>query len=236
MTKSAVSHANLNKLSRNNKSKKIISILSEFSELRNCDILEIGTGSGYIINHLSKISKSASSVDINDERKIKSGYSFRKINDEHLPFKDNSFDIILSNHVIEHLPNHELHLSEIYRVLKDNGIVYLATPNKYWIMEAHHKVPFLAYLPRELSTIYLKILKNKEWDIYPLSFGMLKKLIKKQFVLKNFTIDIIKQPKKYNLDIMKMIHPLLEILPISILKMLNPFFPDYILILQKHNK
>ena len=114
MTKSAVSHANLNKLSRNNKSKKIISILSEFLELQNCDILEIGTGSGYIIRDLSKISKSGSSVDINDERVIKSGYSFRKLNDEHLPFKDNSFDIVISNHVIEHLPNQELHLSALH--------------------------------------------------------------------------------------------------------------------------
>ena len=212
--------------------KKIISILSDFKKLENCDVLEIGTGSGYISNVLSKNCKSMNSVDINDERLEKTGYQFKKINDENLPFTDNRFDIVISNHVIEHVPNQELHINEIYRVIKKNGILYLATPNKFWILEAHHKVPFIAFLPRKLSSIWLKILKNKEWDIYPLSFGMLKKLTRNKFELKNFTIDVIKNPTKYNLDIIKIIHPLLKRMPIIVIKMFNSFVPDYILILK----
>ena len=39
----------------------------------------------------------------------------------HLPFASNSMDIILCNHVLEHIPDHLQALSELYRVLKPGG-------------------------------------------------------------------------------------------------------------------
>lgn len=38
-----------------------------------------------------------------------------------LPFKDNSFDIILCNHVLEHIPNDDKAMQELYRVMKPGG-------------------------------------------------------------------------------------------------------------------
>ena len=38
-----------------------------------------------------------------------------------LPFKNNEFDIILCNHVLEHIPNDTLAMQELYRVLKSGG-------------------------------------------------------------------------------------------------------------------
>ncbi len=38
-----------------------------------------------------------------------------------LPFKDNSFDIILCNHVLEHIPDDRKAIGELYRVLKPSG-------------------------------------------------------------------------------------------------------------------
>lgn len=38
-----------------------------------------------------------------------------------LPFKDNSFDAILCNHVLEHITDHKKAISELYRVLKPGG-------------------------------------------------------------------------------------------------------------------
>ncbi len=38
-----------------------------------------------------------------------------------LPFEDNSFDVILCNHVLEHIPNDTKAMQELYRVLKPNG-------------------------------------------------------------------------------------------------------------------
>ena len=38
-----------------------------------------------------------------------------------LPFKDSSYDVILCNHVLEHIPNDTKAMQELYRVLKPNG-------------------------------------------------------------------------------------------------------------------
>lgn len=38
-----------------------------------------------------------------------------------LPFKDNSFNVVLCNHVLEHIPNDTKAMQELYRILKPNG-------------------------------------------------------------------------------------------------------------------
>jgi predicted SAM-dependent methyltransferase len=46
-----------------------------------------------------------------------------------LPFTDRSVDAIYSHHVIEHLPDLEFHLTDVYRVLKTGGIYSVGGPN-----------------------------------------------------------------------------------------------------------
>ena len=45
------------------------------------------------------------------------------------PFEDNYFDVIHANQVIEHVPNIDHFVSEIYRVLKPQGYVIVSTEN-----------------------------------------------------------------------------------------------------------
>lgn len=45
-----------------------------------------------------------------------------------LPFKDNAYDIILCNHVLEHIPDDTKALQELYRVLKPGGMAILQIP------------------------------------------------------------------------------------------------------------
>ena len=45
-----------------------------------------------------------------------------------LPFKDNEFDFILCNHVLEHIPNDTKAMQELYRVLNKGGMAILQIP------------------------------------------------------------------------------------------------------------
>lgn len=45
-----------------------------------------------------------------------------------LPFEDDSFDVILCNHVLEHIPNDHQAMLEIFRVLKKGGWAILQIP------------------------------------------------------------------------------------------------------------
>ena len=50
-------------------------------------------------------------------------------------FENNTFDVIISLAVIEHLDDPSIFLREIYRVLKNNGILFLSTPNWHYSKE-----------------------------------------------------------------------------------------------------
>lgn len=231
--KSEKSHARLDGATRRRKAQKIISLLDKFTDLSKCNVIDIGTGSGHIAHDISKVCRSAVSVDLHDERVVKAGYSFKKINDEKLPFKDSTFDVVISNHVLEHIPDQKLHVREIYRILKKNGLLYLATPNKYWFVDPHYKLPFLTWFPRHFSSILMKLIKNQKWDIYSLSYNQLAKLLQQKFEITNVTFEVIKRPEKYHLDNFKLLQPIIKIAPNSLLKLFNFIMPTYILVLRK---
>ena len=99
-------------------------------------ILEIGSGVGSLLNHLYKKGYNIIGVDIDRER-VEKGKCFYGniplycIKDDTLPFKANGFDVVMSFDVLEHIPDTDLHLEQVGRVLKRNGRYLLQTPNKY---------------------------------------------------------------------------------------------------------
>lgn len=46
----------------------------------------------------------------------------------HLPFEDNAYDVILCNHVLEHIPDDTKAMQELYRVLKPGGMGIFQIP------------------------------------------------------------------------------------------------------------
>ncbi|APU68949.1 class I SAM-dependent methyltransferase [Christiangramia flava] len=47
-----------------------------------------------------------------------------------LPFKENSFDFILCNHVLEHIPDDTKAMQELYRILRPGGTAILQIPQE----------------------------------------------------------------------------------------------------------
>lgn len=54
--------------------------------------------------------------------------TIQKIDATAISFKDATFDIIICNHVLEHIPNYISAMKEFFRVLKPGGIAILQTP------------------------------------------------------------------------------------------------------------
>src|ERR1700752_1257521 len=57
------------------------------------------------------------------------GPVIRDMPDGRIPFDSESFDIVVSNQVIEHVENLELTLSELHRVLKPGGVLLSVFPH-----------------------------------------------------------------------------------------------------------
>ena len=203
---------------REEKARKIEYVLSDFlnQEIKKKKILDIGTGTGEIADYFSK-NNEVYSVDVLDQRKNKkSKIIFKQVKSEKLPFKNNFFDVVISNHVIEHLENQKLHLQEIKRVLKQNGVSYLATPNKLFPWETHNKVLLIHYLPKKWFNLILKKTNKYQEDIYLITYFKLKKLLAEQFNYEEYTHKIIKYPNKYGFKI-----PILNKFPEFIIQKLN---------------
>jgi ubiquinone/menaquinone biosynthesis C-methylase UbiE len=133
----------------------------------NCSILDAGCGEEGIFSKsdLNKKSKRKSLIGI-DVGEGKNPYVDKKFvgNLENLPFKDNSFDIILLEWVAEHLEYPEKVFKEFSRVLKEKGNLILITPNI-----RNPLVMFGSLIPTSFKDSLLKrLLKKEEQDLFPL--------------------------------------------------------------------
>jgi len=209
---------------RHKKARKILTILEkEFKNpIRNKMILDIGTGSGEIASYLGK-ENHVTSVDISDFRTNITGYNFSLAN-ESLPFKENSFDIIISNHVIEHVQDQQLHINEIKRTLKSNGALYLATPNRLWPFEAHYRLYFLHYLPQRLFIKILKFFNKYKEDIELVSLSKTQTLLGKNN-WQSYSGKIIQNPRNYLMDTSAWLEKILNSIPLKLLNTLTVIPP-----------
>ena len=74
-----------------------------------------------------------------------------------MQFKDNTFDIVHSNATIEHVGDYNNQLKfveECFRVSR--FFVFIQTPNKYFPIDFHTKIPLIHFLPEKLYRFILK--------------------------------------------------------------------------------
>ncbi len=148
-------------------------------------MLEIGTGSGGIAHYFGThpvLRCEVDAVDVHDNRLVTEGYRYYQVTDTFLPFVDETFDVVLSNHVIEHVGDvraQRTHLAELRRVLRPGGVGYLAVPNRWMLVEPHYGLAFLSWLPRRWRTSYLQARKKGHvYDCEPLEPGRLEGLLR----------------------------------------------------------
>jgi len=168
------SHAVLDSSSRESKARHMVELVEGLAgPLADKDVLDVGTGSGHIASYVARRAGSLISVDVVDER-IERDFAFRLVESEMLPFEAASFDVVISNHAVEHVNDQPAHLGEIRRVLRPGGICYLATPNRWRLIEPHFRLPFLSWLPEPLRTPYVRLTgRGRRFDVLPLSYASL---------------------------------------------------------------
>ena len=175
-------HADVDIERRRGKARRILAVLDEVLSPGMLDLLEIGTGSGAMAEHFAATGRFVvASVDVVDVRVAKDGYDFSLIEGTKLPFPDGSFDVVVSNHVLEHVgerADQSSHMREIARVLRSDGVAYLATPNRWTLLEPHFRLPLLSWLPRRLSDPYVRMSgRGDHYDCRPVGPIVLSHLI-----------------------------------------------------------
>jgi ubiquinone/menaquinone biosynthesis C-methylase UbiE len=113
-------------------------------------VVDIACGEGYGSNLISTVAKTVIGIDIDGAtiNKAKEKYkspnlSFYEGSAEKIPLADSIADVVVSFETIEHLVDHDTMLSEIKRILKQDGILIISTPDKkYYSEETGYKNPY----------------------------------------------------------------------------------------------
>lgn len=105
-------------------------------------ILNIGAGTGDDLEILKKFGKNyiididKNALSIVDDKLCEE----KRVADAcDLPYKNNSFDVIVSFDVFEHIKNDQKAVNEAYRVLKKNGILIFSVPAFQFLFSSHDK-------------------------------------------------------------------------------------------------
>jgi SAM-dependent methyltransferase len=181
---SRLPHVAFDLVSRRWKGLKIERLLDLVSRPQPIRLLEVGTGAGGIAHYFGThehLCCEVDAVDVHDNRLVTDGYRYHQVYSTQLPFPDQSFDVVLSNHVIEHVGDEQAqraHRMELRRVLCTDGVGYLAVPNRWMLVEPHYRLAFLSWLPHTWRTSYLRAMgKGQIYDCEPLQMLQLEYLL-----------------------------------------------------------
>ena len=157
---------------------------NKFKPLSGISILDIGCGGGLLSEPMSKMGANVTGIDASDKNikiaKLHSKKNKLKINyycssPEKIKIKE-KFDVILNMEIIEHVEDVDFFLKSCSKILKKNGLMFVATINKTL------KSYLFAIIGAEYILRWLPI-GTHEWD---------------KFLDPN---DLIKISKKYNLQL-----------------------------------
>lgn len=165
-----------------NREKRLDLIERHAIPLRGKKVLDCGCGAGAFLSSFYARGADAWGLEYQRDKLAQLQDAHPEIADramvgdiEQLCFGADTFDLILLNEVIEHVPDDQRALHEIHRVLKPNGFVILFAPNRLYPFETHGvyrksdgkfvpiHTPFIPYLPIKLGSRWFNYWARNYW-------------------------------------------------------------------------
>lgn len=159
-----------------------LNLIESFVPLAGKRVLDGGCGAGGYVRALVERGIDAYGVEY-DERKV-SQYRAAASEPERvqvgdlaaMTFGTATFDVVILNEVIEHVPDEAAAMREVHRVLRPGGSLVLLSPNRLYPFETHGvvrrrsqaflplaKTLFVPYVPVRLGTYFFEYLARNYW-------------------------------------------------------------------------
>lgn len=107
------------------------------------NLLDVGCGTGQLLElvrdsrwRVQGVEISRPSVKLCREK----GLSCKQYTGQNFPFKNDSFSVVTSFNVLEHVDSPEVYLLEVFRVLKSEGVAIVVCPNFLAVSNSFHRM------------------------------------------------------------------------------------------------
>lgn len=191
---------------RRRKAVTVARILADFAgpKLATAQVLSVGASTGVIEDFLAGQCKGVTGIDIDAaaiafarQSFTRDNLSFQVADALETEFSDESFDIVLCNHIYEHVPDPERLMAEIRRLLRPGGFCYFTAGNRLALVEPHYNLPLLSVLPGFLADIYMRLAgRGKRYYENHRTYWGLKRLVR-DFTLTDYTRRVIQSPEHF---------------------------------------
>ena len=222
------------------KAEKIIRVLHHYlgrPDLVGLTTLDIGCSTGFLAHELALDGAFATGVDIDvpgieaAQARFGADVTFLCTSADAIPLPDESVDVIVFNHIYEHVVDADAVVDEIYRLLKPAGVAYLGLGNKYQLMEPHYRLPLLSWLPKGAADSYVRRTgKGDEYYEKHESRAGLKRLAR-GFHVYDYTVPIVRSPETFGSG--DQVKGAVARLPVPVVQALTPIVPTYIWVVTK---
>lgn len=143
-------------------------IIRKYAAVKAGSLLDIGTGTGYFLNRMRELKWIITGIEqsASVRKTAKEKFDIDVQDADYLfQISEKRKDVITMWHVLEHMEHLNKVVSQLHKILKDDGIAVIALPNKDSFDAAHYKKDWAAYdVPRHLwhfSPVDFKLLANK---------------------------------------------------------------------------
>ena len=202
--------------------------------------VDVGCSRGFFAEALAPHFAEVLGVDI-DPHALRLAHESRDESSPHylrgdslnLPLPDASVDLVICNHVYEHVPSAEALFAEIRRVLRVGGMCYLGAASRLTPVEPHYHLPFLSWLPKWLADPYMRVSgKGDRYYENLRTYWGIRRLIS-EFEVLDYTLKIVEDPDTFRARDLFPKGSLVARMPLWLWRACYPLLPSYIFLLKK---
>lgn len=172
-------------------------------------VLDVGCGGGFFLKEVRQIAASALGVDLSGEAlRIAAQTNPKELllqaSAEHLPYDDKMFDCVFCLGSLEHFSDISKALTEMKRVVRKDGWIFLMVPNLFWYKDIlsvlktgdigprNQRYEFFA-VPSRWKQIISEVGLNveKQWKYNGISKSASKQWLKDRLIPLNLSYHII---------------------------------------------
>lgn len=219
---------------RRRKAAKILAVLRQHLGAERLDglvVVDLGSSAGFIADELHRAGGRVVGVDIDVPGTVAARRRFPDVvflcaDGTRLPLADGSVDVVVFNHIYEHVLDPDGVVAEIRRVLRDGGVAYFGFGNRLGVMEPHYRLPFLSWLPARAADRYMRLAGrgDRYHERYRTRAGLRR--LTRGLGVWDYTLTVIAEPARFAAD--DLVPRRLAGLPAAAWRLGLPVLPTYL--------